>query len=623
MLGLYALSASFSADAFDNTEPERQIDIAMPALLANLTLPSASITILNEECVLTSLFFFSFSFLKQLTLSISCRLAHCEERATGSAVKEIRPSQRIPLEKRKARSFRSEHHGELEKQKESHAVVCQTLADLRLLLQRGRARQVEQVVSATVAWLDKHEEHWNNPERCCWLAQTFTQLSQIQYRFVVITVLLEALTSTPPQPSPSHKQITLLSMMTAVLTGPTALLALGLGDILSSFLAIITRRAQYGPQDPFLPALINSTSSLATRVYYLDQITDLVQDLINVLRKLPKPSADVPALERTTQCTAILQCLIGVLQSSQSSLTSDSEATRSHVQPAVWTRSLFLWTDTDSAIRFTYSHALLLYIKSELSAMAASDAGTRSPHTDQTDRKEFFDALALAAYRLALAHFTLVPPSTSSASSQHSPHSDGAMSPKTSAATGVSTVDDFSAIEEVLVAALQTGIPQAVLSILPMLSALLTASHIGLPSDNNAACREVINTVMRSALHIWAEDNAGAPGPIASHLPPLRPLKEGLSGQTLSSLNLQNAAPSNMEFPSIEDLSKSSKLQMATGLEGVPLLASLKEPWSTVKAAQKSLFSSLQKHKLSANVIALQTWACASDPSLLRHRSAD
>lgn len=530
---------------------------------------------------------------------LSPRLSACEERATSSGFQKIKPSQRVPLEKRRARSFRLEHHGEAEKQKESHAVIGQSLVDLALLLQHGRAKQIEQVHAATVAWLDQNDAMWTNVEWCCWLAQAFTQLTQIQHRFVIVTGLLEALLATPPQKSPTPKQITLLNMITAVLTGPTALLALGLGDVLSSLVAIISRRAEYGPQDSFLPALIDSTSSLATRVYYLDQITDLVQDLITALKRLPPPSPEVPATNRTTQGTSMLKCLIGVLRRSQTSLASSSEVTRSRVEPAVWSRSLFLWTDVDPHIRFTYAHTLLQYISSELVQAKGSPSSGESPALDPSSRKDFFDALALAAYRLALAHFSANPSNNSSASSSKSRRSSKSNSPthgKTNSKAGASlastgdmpTVDDCSALQKVLLAAIGTGMPEATLSILPMLSALLSSSHVGQHPETNAACRELINNTMRAAINLWSTGSVAAPVLTASHFPPLRSLEEGPSGQALTELGLVNAAPSDMEFPSIEDLAKSSQLQAATGMDASLLLVTLKEPWTVVKASQKS-----------------------------------
>lgn len=587
MLGLYALSASFSADAFDSTVPEQQIQASLPALLSNLSQPAATLMVLNEECVAPC----TSALAHKAHTAAQNRLANIDERTKASTSKENKPFQRIPLEKRKAPSFRKEHHGQVEKEKQSHDVMHQSLLVLRLLIQRSKAKQMECILATTLDWLDQRTERWENVEWCCWLAQTLTRFSQIQHRFGIVSALLDKLTHTPQEPQPSAQQVTLLSMITAVLTGPTALLGLGLGEVLTSFVGVIAQRATYGLQDPFLPALIDGTASLASRLYYLDQISDLVQDIILALRSLPLPSKDVSNQQRSTHGVAVLKCLIGVLERSPH-LAVGSDNNRSHISPELWSKSLFLCTDPDPAIRFTYSHALLLYIRHELPA-------TLLQQHDNVDassaRKELFDALALAAYKLALSQFTAEKPTSSSSSStrsnrsaSHPPdHSKGTTSPPANENAAAANLDDFAALQQVMLASVNSASPEATLSLIPMLSALLSSGQT-LQPELTAVYRELISSSLTAAIAAWS-DATPTSFEKTSAIPPLRSLEDGASNGTLAELALTHNGPSeDAELPSVEDLAKSSKLQEATKCSFGILLATLKEPWTAVKAAEHS-----------------------------------
>lgn len=515
-------------------------------------------------------------------------------------------AKRIPLKKRRPRSFRKEHHGEAEKEIQSHAVIGEALLVLRQLIQRCRARQLEQILLVTLDWLDAgDQQRWTNVEWCCWLAQTLTQLAHIQYRFVVVKSLLDALVTSEQAKDPSTKQTALLAMITSVLSGPTSLLGLGLGDVLSSLVSLIARRAPYGPQDTFLPAIIDGTASLATRVYYLDQISDLVQDLIIALRRLPPPSssssssADVeasstaafttlPAAERATQANAILRCLIGVLLRAQAASHTAPNASRprKRVSPRIFADSLFLWSDSDPSIRFTYTHALLTFIDTELLPISSEGDPHLTVHQRQDGIKFFSDALSLAAYRLALGHFSSRKPSSKSSRSSRAGSRTASDEP-TASEIGP-TVDDVSALQTVLLACLRSGLPAITLSLVPMFSALLSAGK-NIDPELAATSRELVNNALQATSATWSDSShAALEASHPSRIPALRSLEEGPSAAALSHLELVNGAPSDLELPSIEDLSRSSKLQSALKLEAPSLLASLKEPWTPQKAAQHS-----------------------------------
>jgi hypothetical protein len=72
-------------------------------------------------------------------------------------------------------------------------------------------------------------------------------------------------------------------MITAVFSSRTPIANLATSDIISKLLQFVVRRANLDPWDEILPSLVNCVSSLATHLYYADQIQDFAEEIIQKL----------------------------------------------------------------------------------------------------------------------------------------------------------------------------------------------------------------------------------------------------------------------------------------------------------------------------------------------------
>ena len=125
---------------------------------------------------------------------------------------------------------------------------------------------------------------WSKIEHCRWVAIRAAEWTQYQYRYAIPTKLVECLVQDQDTSDlPPARRTTLAVMVTSVFTSPIPLVNMSTSDIISSLITAVLRRISKDPDDPLLPALVQSISSLGTHVYYADQIQDLAGELISRL----------------------------------------------------------------------------------------------------------------------------------------------------------------------------------------------------------------------------------------------------------------------------------------------------------------------------------------------------
>ena len=234
-------------------------------------------------------------------------------------------------------------------------------------------------------------DNWGKTEHSQWLVQAGVEWAHPQHRHAVPTWLLERFLATPDSASRSI-HATLTSMAITVFTSSIPIVYTSASDIVSKLISLVIRRSVANPDGPLLPVLVESISSLGTRVHYADQIRDVAEELISqlvIVETHIKPG--VPNGGRTQAIRCLLAGLRGVQAAAvqptkyagrvAGSKTPDTPTVlfdrenepgrdrrgahpplRAGISPDIWQGTLVLLCDGDYAVRADYTQALVSYI---------------------------------------------------------------------------------------------------------------------------------------------------------------------------------------------------------------------------------------------------------------------
>lgn len=359
-------------------------------------------------------------------------------------------SARPPLSDRRAPSLHAHINGE--KGPSSVDVLSAALRSLHALVKQCHVTQSSHLLEAVFQYLDSRQGvAWNDVERCCWLAERLTAFTMLQYRFVVPTKLLELLSDLPDDKPPSSRHLSLLAMTTTVLNSKVSLVGLAISDLLTALVNLIVRRVRVDLRDPLLPPLVLCVRSLATHVYYADQVNDIIEELagrISDVAAQPASRLTGVATERDETLRVLVTCIISVMTAvdrpneskdlgtgiSSTSISTDkgkqpqvstpvtsappsqsNTGRRNKISPEVWQETLPLLCESSYAVRSTYARALLLYIDHELpheSRTRSSDgpnptttgsASAQLPGPSDPLVMRFCNAVHAAIYTLAMS----------------------------------------------------------------------------------------------------------------------------------------------------------------------------------------------------------------------------
>lgn len=165
-------------------------------------------------------------------------------------------------------------------------VTFGALRAMKNLLGRSDGPQVSTFLNSMFSTLDIDSPSsggWGNVDLCQWLALNITEWTQYQHRYAVPIQLTKKLIDTPDSKGKEKIHASLLAMITAVFSSRTPIANLATSDVISSLIQFILRRVRLDPNDPILPSVVKCVSSLATHLYYADQIQDFAEELIQKL----------------------------------------------------------------------------------------------------------------------------------------------------------------------------------------------------------------------------------------------------------------------------------------------------------------------------------------------------
>ncbi|GAA5865100.1 hypothetical protein JCM1840_005740 [Sporobolomyces johnsonii] len=211
---------------------------------------------------------------------------------------------------------------------------------LRLITRRSDSSELVSLHSSISAWLDRYHSgelwHVQSQPLVEWLASSLLAASAPSYRPAAIGWWVDQVGEIYDTEA-QHKSVTLLYVLANLLRGKTNILGLGVGGVLNTLAELLVRRSKSGartrpptivqeasdeketngalhPQpdyekdpDPLARPILSTISALASKIYYTDQLDDLVADLIDILRSLRReagssegrPASGLSGEERT------------------------------------------------------------------------------------------------------------------------------------------------------------------------------------------------------------------------------------------------------------------------------------------------------------------------------------
>lgn len=421
-------------------------------------------------------------------------------------------------------------------------------------------------LTAIGAWLDGYDsgKAWATGEFVEWVGVSSVNATAVHYRAGTVGWWADQVAQIGVEVPPTAKATTLLRTLGAILRSSTNLVGLGVGNILSRLTSLLIRRESTTPNDPLSPAILSTIAALATHVYYVDQVNDIVSDLTEALRTVTRSVGSAASLttEQRGRVGRLLISAIGVVltearrtapqpatleptqrptlpegaetikgdgihlnggaqgvRSKKESTSSAPGGRRNPVSPEVVHESLFILTDADPGIRMEYARVLTDYIIHEM-AFGPTDGAIGPRVNVKHELTTFLQELYAAVYELATSP-TLgttggipsggsTPPASAAdpafpAGSQLSSRRNSRSAPGPTA-----TPQDYAALAELVSAVQARGAVQAVLTGLPVLLALFADAprweaevELQVAEQRIRGCREVAVAGVLAAGKKW------------------------------------------------------------------------------------------------------------------------
>ncbi|KAE8194866.1 hypothetical protein CF328_g4617 [Tilletia controversa] len=660
LIAIGALSGAVGSDLFFGKTHSEQARQIVPALLASI-LPSHSVTL---------------SFLQSESAKVS--------NGGSPQYSEFISQKRQPIQNRRAPSLSG--HVDGEKGPTTEDIASAAMSTLRNVMAHGDSSSAITAVEITLAWLDGRQsgsnvrtlgQYWDKTEWAAWLSASLSNWSALQYRFVVLTHLVEHLVENcDGEPSTQHR--TLIAMITAILTSSDSLIGLNTAETVNNLLGLIVRRVHHNTKDTLLAPLVDSVSSLGAHVYYADQIQDIAEEICARLTALQVPATangngDAPSgparliarkptkpttpVERDESMRALLTCLIGVMKAAnklqQQAATNTSSAipnakristlgratSRNRISPGVFHQTAALLAFPNPALRLTYEQTLLTFVSEELEP-AVSGAGALFAGVNDAGASQDPDALSLAhslaagIYTLLLAKALFVPTTIRDSpleglvavDSTNTDESRGLQANPDAAALPT----DYAAVADII-EALIDGVPvAATLALVPMLAALDRNVNSRLEPTRKGAARTVLARAFAKLAKTWEAPSLEAlaktyptsalvpvPEASATFTSPISPA--GFSAAGFSE-NVRSSSFVNIGNVAA-DLSKSSKLQSAAQTDEKSLASWFGRDWNVAGAVSDSFNASAPGQRKPTRMERRASISSLSSPRTKLHAS--
>jgi len=594
LVGLGAIAGAISSDAFYNSSYTEQLSNVLPSLLNNID-PKAYSSYsqeLQEEA-------------NKVAESGTASNSDYSAKRKNAAIRSI-PNFTFDSEKGVA----------------YQDVSSSAIGNLHAILHYGDASHVQALVGAFIDYLNGKQgtpRQWENKEWCCWIAESICSWTALQYRFVVLTQLVEYLVEDCEGPT-QDKHFTLIAMINTLLSSKLSMIGLSTSDTANNLLGFAVRRVHLSSSDALLGPLVACISSLATHIYYADQLNDMAEEISARIAALEVPEAQGESegpvstyMERPAARDSIrvlLACLVGLMQTSHKSsgevhkgvegkgtqnVSLVQAGTRNRISTSAWHQTVSLLASPDYLVRHAYDEALLTFFSSEISSNSFDD---NNPMSDSLGSKlsveatGFTHSFSAALYVLTISKVLYAPTSVKENPLEALPtiersNKDEGRGLESNSLTETALPIDFSAAIKILDVMYERIPIASLLGTVPALLAINAAS-IRLPSHRKDAVQTLLSSALSRIGSIWGVTQFRFNGS-SDHLPSF-PSQEGVQPQTFSDTTFveSSRSPALNTSSVIDNLSNSAKVQSSTGLDAKVLKNWFGRDWSVQIAVDDS-----------------------------------
>lgn len=600
MIGLGSFAGAISSDAFYNSAYKEQLSCVLPALLDNLDASSYT----NEPQKLQEE-------ANKVAESGTATNAEYSAKRRNAAIRSI-PN--FTFDSEKGVSYQD--------------VASSAMGNIHAILHYGDASHVQAFVHVFIDYLNGRQgspRQWEHKEWCCWIAESLCSWTALQYRFIILTQLVEHLIDEAEGPA-QDKHFTLIAMINRLLASKLSMIGLSTSDTANNLLGYAVRRVHFTESDVLVVPLVFCISSLATHVYYADQLNDLAEEIGARIAALEMPevqagengavSTSMDRLPARDSIRMLLACLVGIMQTSHKSSgevqksvqgkgTSSSSSrnvaiiqsgTRNRISTSAWHQTTSLLASPDYMVRQAYAEALLTFFTSEVSPPSSIEKN--DPLSDSLGSKlsveatGFSHAFSAALYVLTLSKVLYAPNTVKDSPLEALPvidrsNRDEGRSLQLDDPTFAALPIDFSAVIDVLEVMYERIPIASLLGTVPALLAINAAS-IKLPSHRKEAVRTLLSKAFTRIGSIWEVKQFNFQS--SSEYLPSFPSQPG-SKPLLFSDSFIAESSSSMAINTgsvIDALSSNAKVQKATGLDAKALKAWFGRDWSVQIAVDDS-----------------------------------
>lgn len=394
-IGLHAIRSIASSEALGASDSKRQLQMITPVIVQNLFADSEEKLLMMQERAVAEE--------EDGPKKLKTTLTRISTTATVDEGAQL-----------------SSTSAEVNDKLEEEDIGVIALQSLKKIFETNNTTQIVLATAAVLKCIcakDKVSEKWATT-----LVEMITRWAPVQYRYQIFTTVQETLVKYSQKES-LENQVLLAGLMSHLLSSNLNLIGLSVMDVLLGVIGQIHHllrldsspdsEGSIPPEQPseleksLLEKLEKCIGDLATHIYYSDQITDMVHEMVMHIKPrsaassstTPAPTLDEKKTSRGSGFYSAsnahkigLRGLKAVLVTADSA--SETTGVGRHKVPLrVWEGTHWLLSDEDAEVRRAYVDALLTWLKLEVGNegnAAEGGKGDRSPRRVCTKFPIFF-----------------------------------------------------------------------------------------------------------------------------------------------------------------------------------------------------------------------------------------
>ncbi|RPA70958.1 hypothetical protein BJ508DRAFT_218646, partial [Ascobolus immersus RN42] len=364
-IGLQAVKAIAASEALSSSDGKRQLELVVPVIVRNIYHENpdhlqklVDMSLLSED-----------DEVHRLRLSLTLvPTSTSADAPTGIAA---------------ATAGTAEQADKLEEED----IGVSALLSLKRLFETSNVAQIQYATAAVLGCIvEKVQKDGAEGVSAGWamrLLEMMAGWTPVQYRYLVLTTCQSKLTTTPIDDAALPTQGLLAKIVSCLLSSKVNLIGLSVMDVLLDFIAHISallkldggKRKEEGamtasPQrKELLRKLERCIGDLATHIYYSDQISDMVQELLAHLKATSSAAGPTDAqgefFSTTTAAISGLRAIKAIFLVAQVHATT-SGVGRNKVPIRVWEGSQWLLNEKSAEIRHAFIDAFVTWLDVEI-----------------------------------------------------------------------------------------------------------------------------------------------------------------------------------------------------------------------------------------------------------------